>query len=910
MAIDISNGFEVASKDPIDSRLVINGRTTIDPLVAYEGLIVYDTSVSDDDRIYVLKNATAPQTESSWELVGRGGSEPIDDSNYAKLDQANQFTAFQTVELTTNSSPTYVAGIKLQGNDPNPAAGDAVLGVTFSGPNSNGTDEVYAGTYGIIEDPTASTSKGGFAIEVKNGNTLDKRFEVGTGKTDLYGQTTFNKESDSNSNTFPTARGTVGQTLAQGADGVLVWSTAGDLNDYARKDQTNEFTADQTISSTTTGGNVDDVLRLTRKATGANGHSLNSIAYVGDDATNIARTFARTGGYIQGALPAQLRGGYRIDLMNGVNSSTHFDVNATGTNLYGVLKINTENADNDLVFPNSRGTQGQVLGLGTGGQLEFVDQGGGGTGPGLGDNNTWTGTNTFNAATTVAASFAANQLSVVGASSFNSTIAVTGTSTLTSVNASGKVTITDELDVNGAVDMTGAVKVGGNLAANFTSTFMGAATFDNSVGVKGQFTINDTGDTNDVKFPLNRGTNGQYMVINGSGQLGWTDAPSTDNFAVTNGPNTFAGTQTFATIDTTQLNTTGETTLGGNAIVDGTFAINGNVSTDKVEFPSDRGTVGQIMALTNDPDGKMEWITPAAGGGDAVLSANNVFTGETNTFKDVRVDNIALNQGSGPVSIDYAPNLAANDLADGGTIASLNLVTPVKKSDNTLTPAKAILDVDHQYTEVGANSATVNTVSKRSRFPITDGSTADAFQAVTDKLDGQDISYIEEAKRAEGSQTFDFYTQTFTTVTTDDTNMNNHAFANIEVGSVNNTYLSETGEIRIFATNNSGRAAADANAVRGIVVRHDGIRMNVNRDANGVYADNEYVMPLTKGDAGTFIVADGQGDTSFTNQIPTLRFSDLAPCNTNQLVGEVCHSTSGPDNNGYVQLFFRAEIPS
>ena len=71
MALNFSQGFIVGNNDPIDSRIVFNGRPWLNPLIthtgfsptAYEGLLAVDTS---DDTVWVLTNINNSTLETGW----------------------------------------------------------------------------------------------------------------------------------------------------------------------------------------------------------------------------------------------------------------------------------------------------------------------------------------------------------------------------------------------------------------------------------------------------------------------------------------------------------------------------------------------------------------------------------------------------------------------------------------------------------------------------------------------------------------------------------------------------------------------------------------------------------------------------------------------------------------------------
>ena len=72
MAITLPGGFNITNNEPADSRLTVadsSARLGLSTANVYEGLVVFQR---DTDELYVLTDATAPGTASSWALVGGG----------------------------------------------------------------------------------------------------------------------------------------------------------------------------------------------------------------------------------------------------------------------------------------------------------------------------------------------------------------------------------------------------------------------------------------------------------------------------------------------------------------------------------------------------------------------------------------------------------------------------------------------------------------------------------------------------------------------------------------------------------------------------------------------------------------------------------------------------------------------
>ena len=82
---DKLRGYNMISAEPIDTRLVLGDRLQLDPNVAYNGMVVFDTG---SDALYLLEDSENPQLSESWSVVTTGN---IDTSSLATTGSNNFF---------------------------------------------------------------------------------------------------------------------------------------------------------------------------------------------------------------------------------------------------------------------------------------------------------------------------------------------------------------------------------------------------------------------------------------------------------------------------------------------------------------------------------------------------------------------------------------------------------------------------------------------------------------------------------------------------------------------------------------------------------------------------------------------------------------------------------------------------
>ena len=135
MAIVLPSGFQITSKDPIDSRITVANqaaRLGFSAANIYNGLVVFQR---DTNELYVLKDTGSAASNTGWNLVGSGsggagtieyvsGSSPypaiggievkdFDDEVLIQYDAATEVLTFvfgipaTPVPTTTNTTPTY-----------------------------------------------------------------------------------------------------------------------------------------------------------------------------------------------------------------------------------------------------------------------------------------------------------------------------------------------------------------------------------------------------------------------------------------------------------------------------------------------------------------------------------------------------------------------------------------------------------------------------------------------------------------------------------------------------------------------------------------------------------------------------------------------------------------------------------
>ena len=102
MAINTGLGFNVAGKEPIDSRITVANAAARKGLLsgqAYEGLIVYE---QDTDDVYILINDADPSLDASWKPVVTGTITPGSGTDVSV--KSNLQTAIDIVDDNTNTS--------------------------------------------------------------------------------------------------------------------------------------------------------------------------------------------------------------------------------------------------------------------------------------------------------------------------------------------------------------------------------------------------------------------------------------------------------------------------------------------------------------------------------------------------------------------------------------------------------------------------------------------------------------------------------------------------------------------------------------------------------------------------------------------------------------------------------------
>ena len=69
MAITLPGGFSITNNEPADARIAVAtsaSRLTLSTANVYEGLLSFEQST---DQLFVLKDATAPSSTGSWEVI-------------------------------------------------------------------------------------------------------------------------------------------------------------------------------------------------------------------------------------------------------------------------------------------------------------------------------------------------------------------------------------------------------------------------------------------------------------------------------------------------------------------------------------------------------------------------------------------------------------------------------------------------------------------------------------------------------------------------------------------------------------------------------------------------------------------------------------------------------------------------
>ena len=126
MPITLPSGFQITSKDPIDSRITVAdqaARLAFSEVNVYNGLVVYQR---DTEELYVLNDTGSWNVNSGWSLVGSGGGSGSGDIEYVSGSTPyKKIGGIEVLDFDDNVIVEYNAGTEVLkfvfGIPPNPA---------------------------------------------------------------------------------------------------------------------------------------------------------------------------------------------------------------------------------------------------------------------------------------------------------------------------------------------------------------------------------------------------------------------------------------------------------------------------------------------------------------------------------------------------------------------------------------------------------------------------------------------------------------------------------------------------------------------------------------------------------------------------------------------------------------------
>ena len=328
---------------------------------------------------------------------------------------------------------------------------------------------------------------------------------------------------------------------------------------------------------------------------------------------------------------------FRAQTANALSSGVNLEVDGD-TTIDGSLTVN------NLIYPTTDGTDGQVLKTDGAGALNWITVGGGTGdvgGPGSSTDHAVVRFDGMDGKTIQNSSVTIDDS---GNTDIGGTLTATGTTALnggltmdtdkfTVADTSGNTTIGGTLGVTGAttlsstLDVTGATGIDGNFDINTNKFTVVAASGNTSVagtlGVTGALTASG------LAYPTSDGTDGQFLKTDGSGTLSWAAAGGGAAIndlsdAMTDGSNLFLGSDSGASNDGANNSITA---VGFNALTANTTGINNTAVGYRSLYSNTTGhrnTAHGYQALYSNTSGGNNTAI-----GEQALEANT--TGNSNT---------------------------------------------------------------------------------------------------------------------------------------------------------------------------------------------------------------------------------------------------------------------------------------
>lgn len=378
-------------------------------------------------------------------------------------------------------------------------------------------------------------------------------------------------------------------------------------------------------------------------------------------------------------------------------------LNPTIVAVPGALSYNAAN-NNSLEFPSNRGNSGQVLSSNGDGQIEWVDQSGGGS-------VTISGTPNEIIATTVGDSttLAFDVATVIpGNLTINSTTSpITfprsdgGAGQILATNGSGQIEWTNQSG-GGSVTISGTPN-------EIVATTVGNVTtlaFDSVTVIPGNLMINST--TSPMAFPTSNGSAGQVLSTNGSGQLSWVNETSSG---------TIQGTTNEIIASTTGNVTT--LAFDTHTHIPGQLTINSFSA--PMAFPISNGSAGQVLSTNG--SGQLSWVNETSSG---------TIQGTTNEIVATSVGNVTTlafdAQTHIPGQLTLNTGLNAYSLPTTAGSSGQVLTWPASGSNVTWETADSDVNISGSSNQIAVTETTPN------NYVISLTPTVDTTRLVTGSL--------------------------------------------------------------------------------------------------------------------------------------------------------------------------------
>ena len=100
-SVPILDGFNPLRAVPVDARTITSDRTSIDAATVFQGMIVYDTSENEGERLYVYNGTTGTNIAESWIIIeANTGEVTFENSDINNVEEVN----FQNGDSITSSN--------------------------------------------------------------------------------------------------------------------------------------------------------------------------------------------------------------------------------------------------------------------------------------------------------------------------------------------------------------------------------------------------------------------------------------------------------------------------------------------------------------------------------------------------------------------------------------------------------------------------------------------------------------------------------------------------------------------------------------------------------------------------------------------------------------------------------------